>query len=285
MIHDPKDREIQALSYGDRVLQHCLCDNVVAPLLEKRLIYDNCACRKGKGTHFGIRRLTDFFREYYKTHGAEGWILKADIKKYFPSVHHATLIDRLNRIIPDPDVKNLIEMIIHSWNAEEGRGLPMGNQTSQWFALYYLDSVDRLIKEKLHIKYYTRYMDDMVLIHADREYLRECLRMIKKLCESTLKLELNDKTHIFPIRRGVDYLGWHFYLTDTGKVIRKLRASNKKRLKRRLKGLRTGYKTGRLKWEDAKRSLVSADGHLIHGHTYRLRTKLYAQTVFTRNPD
>lgn len=285
MIHDPKDREIQALCYGDRVVQHSLCDNVLIPFFENRLIYDNCACRKGKGTHFGIRRLTEFMREHYKAHGADGWILKADIRKYFPSVNHEILLQRLRRIIPDPDIVALVEMIIHSWNRDEGKGLAMGNQTSQLFALYYLDPVDRLIKEKLRIKHYTRYMDDMVLLHPDREYLRECLRQIRELCGIKLKLELNEKTQIFPIRHGVDYLGWHFYLTETGKVIKELRMQNKKRLKRRMKGLQKGYAEGRLDWEDIKRSIASTNGHLMHGHTYRLRAKIYNKTAFVRKSE
>lgn len=282
MVHDPKDREIQALCYGDRVVQHSLCDNVLTPFFENRLIYDNCACRKEKGTHFSIKRLTEFMREHYRKYGADGYILKADIRKYFPSVNHEILLQRLRRVIPDPEIMNLLEMIIHSWNADEGKGLAMGNQTSQLFALYYLDPVDRLIKEKLRIKHYTRYMDDMILLHPDREYLRECLRQIRELCEIGLKLELNEKTQIFPIRHGVPYLGWHFYLTDTGKVIKKLVTQNKKRLKRRMKGLQKSYAEGKMDVDGIKRSMVSTNGHLIHGQTYRLRTKLYWNTVFVR---
>ena len=282
VIHDPKDREIQALSYGDRVVQHSLCDNVLTPFFENRLIYDNCACRKRKGTHFGIDRLAEFMREYYRKNGADGWILKIDIRKYFPSVDHEILLQRLRRIIPDPDIKSLVEMIIRSWNAATGKGLAMGNQTSQLFALYYLDPADRLIKEKLKIKHYTRYMDDMILLHPDKEYLQECLRQIRELCERELKLELNEKTQIFPIHHGVDYLGWHFYLTDTGKVIKQLRTQNKKRLKRRMKGLQKGYAEGRLDFEDIKRSMAAASGHLMHGHTYRLRERIYGNTIFAR---
>ena len=88
----------------------------------------------------------------------------------------------------------------------------MGNQSSQWFALYYLDRLDRFIKERLKVKYYVRYMDDGVLIHHDKEFLKKALA----------------KTQIFPISQGVDFLGFHFYLTDTGKVIKRLRTSNLK---------------------------------------------------------
>ena len=85
----------------------------------------------------------------------------------------------------------------------------------------------------MQIKHYTRYMDDMVLLHKNKEYLQEKLLQMQEMCDNELKLELNEKTQIFPIRHGVDYLGWHFYLTDTGKVIKKLRTQNKKRLNKR----------------------------------------------------
>lgn len=282
IIHDPKTREIQALHYGDRIVQHSLCDNVLTPFFEKRLIYDNCACRKGKGTHFGINRLTGFLRGYYRKHGADGWILKLDIRKYFPSIDHAVLLSRLQRVILDPDIMALIGKIIESYNSDTGKGLPMGNQTSQIFALYYLDPVDRLVKEKLRVKYYTRYMDDMILVHESKEYLQECLRQIQKLCREQLKLETNDKTSIFPIRNGVDYLGWHFYLTETGKVVRKLRQNRKKRLKRRMRVMQRDYADGSIEFDDIKRSMAAIHGHLIHGHTYHLRKKILEGTVFSK---
>jgi hypothetical protein len=266
MIHDPKDREIQALSYADRVVQHSLCDNALTAFFENRLIYDNCACRVGKGTHFGMNRLACFMREHYAAHGAAGWILKADVRKYFASIDHGILRERLRRIVPDPDIMALLEKIIGSFNADTGKGEPMGNQTSQLFALYYLDPVDRLVKEKLRVKHYTRYMDDMVLLHPDRDFLRDCLWRMRTLAEDGLKLELNEKTQIFTIRNGVDYLGWHFYLTETGKVVKKLRASSKVRIKRRMKGLQKGYGSGKLSFDDVNRSMASTHGHLIHGH-------------------
>ena len=282
MIYDPKVREIQALRYRDRVVQHSLCDNVLTPFFENRLIYDNCACRVGKGTHFGMNRLSGFMREHYKTHGAQGWILKADVRKFFQGIDQSVLLTQLEKVIPDRDVMDLLRKIVRSYNGDTGKGLPMGNITSQLFALYYLDPVDRLIKEKLGIKHYTRYMDDMVLLHPDREYLKECLCQMREMCYNELKLELNEKTHIFPMANGVDYLGWHFYLTDTGKVIKKLRTQNKKKLKRRMKGLQKGYAEGRLTWDEIKQSMAATQGHLKHGHTYHLWAKIYFETVFTR---
>lgn len=281
-IYEPKEREIFAPSYIDRVVQHCLCDNIVAPLLEPKLIYDNAACRIGKGTHFSMDRLSDFMRRFHRLHGTAGYFLKCDIRKYFASINHEVLMKKLERVFDDKEVFKLLCHIIKSYEESPGVGLPLGNQTSQWFALYYLDGVDRLIKEKLQIKYYTRYMDDFVLLHKDKDYLRKCLIEIRSICENELGLELNEKTQIFPVKNGVDYLGWHFYLTDTGKVIRKLRNAGKKKIKRRYRKMAQDYHDHLIELEDVKRSIASTQGHLCHGHTYHLRCKLAAETVYVR---
>ena len=270
-IYDPKERTIHSLHYKDRVVQHCLCDEVLAPILEKKLIYDNAACRKGKGTHFALNRVTEFLRKYYRKYGTNGYILKCDIRKFFDSIDHKVLKRKLRKVIFDDRVLALIDGIIDSYESTSGKGLPLGNQTSQWFALYYLDGFDRLIKEKLHIKYYSRYMDDCVIIHEDKEYLKHCLNVMKNKVENDLHLSFNEKTVIFPIRNGVNYLGWHFYLTETGKVIRKVSSKTKKRYKRKLKYLEYEYANDYMSMEEIDTVLNSYNAHLSCGNTYHLR--------------
>lgn len=280
MIYDPKEREIQALSFADRVFQHLLCDNILMPYLEPRLIYDNAACREGKGTHFALNRLEKFMREHYKKYGAEGYILKFDIRKYFNSIDHVVLKNKLKGF-PDEEVKQLLYHIINSFEYSEGRGLPMGNQSSQWFALYYLDRLDRLIKEKLKVKYYVRYMDDGVLLASSKKELQEALRQMKELIYED-RLEFNEKTQIFPLSQGVDFLGWHLYLTDTGKVIKRLRTSNKKRFKKRMKCYQKRYAANNISLAEITRSVRSYNGHLQYGHTWKLRKHIYNYLVLTR---
>lgn len=281
MIYDPKQRLIQALSFRDRVVQHSLCDNVLMPYFENRLIYDCAACRIGKGTHFAMNRLSGFMREFYKTHKTNGYFLKCDVRKYFDSIDHGVL-KYLLRKYPDGDIRQFLYQIIDSYNANTGKGLPMGNQSSQWFALYYLDKIDRTIKEKYKIKYYTRYMDDLVLLHESKEYLQSCLKELTDIAENVLKISFNEKTQIFPISEGVDYLGWRFYLTDSGKVIRRLRTSNKRRFKRRLKAFAERYSRDEMTLEEIQRSLASYRGHLSHGHTWKLTKKVYANFVLKK---
>ena len=281
-VYEPKQRSIHALRYADRVVQHCLCDEVLSEILDKRLIYDNAACRIGKGTHFAMYRLTSFMQKHYKKHGANGYFLKCDIRKYFDNVDHQVLKRKLERVVTDKEVLQLLYKIIDSYEVTAGKGLPLGNQSSQWFALYYLDGMDRLAKEKLRIHFYSRYMDDCILIHEDKQYLKYCLQEMKKYVENVLYLEFNEKTQICPIRNGVDYLGFHFYLTETGKVIRKLKPQAKRRYKTRLKELQYEYHTGTCDLQTVRRSLVSYYGHLSHGHTYYLRKQVMKRFVLRK---
>ena len=154
-IHDPKVREIYALHYRDRIVQHCLCDNLLAPYFEKHLIYDNAACRKEKGTLFAMNRLNGFMHEHFRKYGCQGYFLKCDMRKFFDNIDHEILKERLRRIVDDKGTLHMLFDIIDSYEVALGKGIPMGNQTSQWFALFYLDPLDRLVKEKLRIKYYT----------------------------------------------------------------------------------------------------------------------------------
>lgn len=252
-IKDPKPRHIYATRYRDRIVQHSICDNVLEPYMERHLIYDNAASRLGKGTHFAMRRLTQFMRKFYRKYKIDGYILKCDIRKFYDSIDH----ERLYRIYKkafseDEAFLWLLKMIIDSYEVKEGKGLPLGNQTSSWFALYYLNEMDRIIKEQMRIKYYTRYMDDFILLHYDKEYLKECLEKIR------------------------------LYLTDTGKVIRKLRTSNKKRMKRKLKRFRHAYREGKIDFSSITRSIYSYQGHLSHGHTYHLRKNILNHLILTK---
>lgn len=237
-IYEPKKRVIEALPYKDRIVIRCFCDHVLKPKIEKKLIYDNVACRKNKGTHFSIKRLELFLRrEYLKEHNNEIYFLKCDIRKYFPSINHDILISLLERLDFTNDELEFIKLLITDQPTNHNLGLPLGNQSSQWFALLYLNKVDRLIKEKLRIKGYIRYMDDMILISRDKKYLRYCLAQIEKICKDELKLFLNQKTQIGKVSNGIDFLGYRHIINENGKIIRKLRATSKIRLKRHLKVL------------------------------------------------
>ncbi len=273
-IYEPKERLIEALPYKDRVFVMDVCNNIIEPKLEKRLIYDNVACRKGKGTNFGIKRLEKFLRNYYRKYGNEGYFLKCDIKKYFQNINHTILFNKLKKEDFNEDELWILKLVIDSKNKETGVGLPLGNQTSQWFGLYYLDEVDRLIKEKLRIKYYVRYMDDMILIHNDKTYLKYCKEQIEKCANNNLKLELNNKTQINSLKQGIDFLGFRHILTVNGKVLRLLRSQAKIKLKKQMK-LLSKLKQNNLVDDDyISKRLNAFEAHIKRSNAKSLYRKL-----------
>ena len=285
----PKRRIIMYFPYRDRIVQSSFCTNVLAPIIVPGLINDNYASIKGRGTHLGVDRFKCFLRDYYNKHGADGWVLKADISKYFYSINHEILKSNLYPRIKDERVKGLLDKYIDSTNEDyvqkilmdnyidlgipkprPGKGLTVGNEPSQYLAVFHLDKVDKLCKETLKIRYYSRYMDDFVLIHQDREYLKYCLEEIIKALDE-LDLKLNPKTQIFPLKNGTDYLGWHFYLTDSGKVVMKLRKKSKDNMKRKVKLFRNLHDDELIEVDRIKQSVASWEGHAKHGNTYNLR--------------
>lgn len=237
-IHEPKERLIEALPYKDRVVIKCFCDNCLIPKLSCRLINDNVACQKAKGSTYGIKRLEEALKKEYRTgKNNEVYYLKCDVRKYFQSIDHEILLSILKRIDFSDDEMWFVEKLVREQPNNTCKGLTLGNQSSQWFALLYLNGIDRLIKEKLRVKGYVRYMDDMILIHRDKEFLRRCKKEIESYCTNNLKLSLNDKTQIGKASLGIDFLGYRHVLTPSGKVIRKLRKSSKIRMKKHLRTL------------------------------------------------
>ena len=277
-VYEPKRRVVMSNSYKDKVVQHSLCDNVLEPILTRSFIRDNYASQVGKGTHYGLDRLQEFMRRFYRKNGIDGWILKGDISKYFYSIRHDVLKTLIREKITDPDVLWLVDLIIDS--TEGNVGIPIGNQTSQLFALLYLDGLDHFVKEKLGIKYYGRYMDDFFLIHHDKAYLQECRKQIEAFVQAR-GLSLNAKTNIFPLKHGVDFLGFHTYLTESGAVIRKVRRRSKNNMKRKLKKLAALHAAGRIDAKTVEQSYQSWRGHAEKGNSYHLirRTDQYYNSL------
>ena len=232
-IFDPKKRLIEALPYKDRVVLMCFCRYALEPRLDCRLIFDNAASRKGKGPEFAIERLCCFIRKLYCQKPNEDiYFLKCDIAKYFQNINHTILLEKLRRCGFSDDEMWFMEQVVRSHGES---GVPLGNQTSQWFALLYLDEIDRLIKERLRAPFYIRYMDDFVLLSEDKAFLQRCRNEIGQTCRESLKLQLNNKTQIGRLKDGLDFLGYNFKLTATGKILKSLRASARRRQRHYIK--------------------------------------------------
>lgn len=213
-VYEPKERIVMSNSYKDKVVQHALCDNVLGPRVLPSFIKDNYASQEGKGTHFGLERLEEFMRRFYRKKGVDGWVLKGDIRKYFYSIRHDVLKELVRKYVDDPECLWLLDMIIDS--TEGNVGIPIGNQSSQLFALLYLSPLDHFIKEKLGVKFYGRYMDDFYLIHEDKEYLRYCWKEIERRVNE-IGLSLNEKTAIYPLKNGIDFFRLPYIFDGNGR--------------------------------------------------------------------
>ena len=242
-VYDPKERLIESLPYRDRVVLMCFCKNVIEPRLDNRLIYDNAASRKKKGTDFAMHRLHGFMQKLYiNTASNNFYFLKCDISKYFQNIDHNILLSKLQKCGFLEDEMWFMTMVIRSRG--DVKGIPLGNQTSQWFALLYLDEIDRLIKEKLRVACYVRYMDDFVLLGETKESLQMYKDEIENTCSQKLQLKLNTKTQIGMVKNGIDFLGYNHKLTTTGKIVRSIRASARERQKSYLKTIAYYYMIG-----------------------------------------
>ena len=266
-VYEPKERIIKTTSFKDKVVQHSLCDNVILPKLKQVFIYDNCAGQKGKGTLFGLNRLSEQMKQFYQRYGLNGYILKCDISKFFYSIPHEQLKDIVEyHFNYDEDICWLCNLFIDS---TEGKGIPLGNQINQGFALLYLDGMDKLITGELGIECYGRYMDDFYLIHPNKEYLKYCLTVITEFLK-ILDLSLNGKTQIFPFKNGVNYLGFHTYITNKGKVLRKLKNQNKRNSQKKYLKMAKLVASGKISKEKFEASYGAWKNHISHGNCYKL---------------
>lgn len=221
-VRDPKWRQICAASFRERVLHHAII-NVCGPYFEKFLIFDTYACIKGRGSHKAVER-TQFFSRRNKLY------LKLDIAKYFHSIDHAFLIELLERMFKDRRLLSLLKKIIVSYEVAPGKGIPIGNLTSQYFANYYLGHLDHFIKEQLCIKPYVRYMDDFIVWDNEKRELKECLDDIKHFLSVKLLLDINETKSLNYTSKGVSFLGYRIFL-DKIKLAKRSRSRFVKKYK------------------------------------------------------
>jgi retron-type reverse transcriptase len=265
-VYEPKERLIKACSFQDKVVQHSICDNVLLPSLKTEFIRTSYAGQIGKGTHYGLDCLKAQMYLAYHKYGYDCWIVKADISKFFYNIDHDILKDIVEYFVQDNDVFLLCEKFIDS---TEGKGLPLGNQISQVFALMYLSGLDHFITGELGVKYYGRYMDDFYLIVKDKEYAKHCLCAIYEFVHS-IDLELNGKTQIIPFKNGIRFCGFHTYVTKDSKVIRKLVNEKKRAAKKRYKKMVKLVNEDKLTKKKFQESYNAWKNHVSHGNCVKL---------------
>jgi len=257
---------------------------VIEPLFERRFIEDSFACRRGKGTHAGMRRAAHFARAYR-------YALKCDVRKYFPHIDHGTLLRQLGRVVGDEKVLQLCADILGSHRDGERyeippggdlfdlqafpRGLPIGNLTSQFWANVYLNPMDHFVKHQLRCRGYVRYMDDFLLFGDDRTELRRWGRAVKKKL-AELHLDMHpDKYRLMPTRRGVDFCG--FVVFADGRI--RVRSDTLRRFHRRYRGMLAAVRRREKTSSDITASVRAWIGHVSHAQSWNLRRAVLCGAV------
>jgi len=304
-IVDPKPRTIAAAKFKDRVVHHAVHD-VIEPYIDRMFIHDSYACRRQKGTHAAVDRAHSFLR-------ANRYVLHLDVRQYFQNIRHAKLKKLLLRYIADKRLLDLLEMIVDStmylatnnYNRNAGRrvsameadsgqmtwfdlqedggtgysvkGLPLGNLTSQFFANLYLNELDQYVKHRLKVRYYLRYMDDMVLFDADKGVLLEWEKAVRAFADEQLNLELHLSGGPRPVGSGLTFLGFRLFPTH-----RRLKRTSVSRFIGRMNvyteeyfGLKNDRAEQSRFLNKIEQSVQSFNAHAMNGNTYRIRKLLY----------
>jgi RNA-directed DNA polymerase len=266
-IADPKPRDIHKPTVRDRLLHHAIYRQLY-PLFDRTFIADSYSCRKGKGTHRAMNRFRAFAYQVSKNNTRTCYVLKCDIRKFFASVDQEVLMSILQLYIVDESTLLLLKNVITSFHStEKGKGLPLGNLTSQLLVNIYMNELDQFAKHKLKARNYIRYADDFVFLSSDRVWLESLIPHIAEFLHARLTLKLHpNKVSIGTLAAGVDFLGWVHFPDH-----RVLRTVAKKRMLNRLSG------------NFSKESLTSYHGLLSHGNTKKIKSGLPYQSTKAAN--
>ena len=230
VIHDPKRREICAASFQERVVFHAMM-RICHPVFDQYQVYDSYASRLGKGTYKALERTQQFARRY-------AWFVKLDMKKYFDSIDHGILMRQLCRLFKDPLLLTYFQQLVRGYQAESGKGLPIGNLTSQYFANHYLAEADHFVKEVQGVPAMVRYMDDVLLFSNNKDRLIEWTNRYQCFVNEELRLA----THGPVMNRtpfGIPFLGYVVY--DRGM---RLNRRSKQRFEKKMRDLSASVNLG-----------------------------------------
>lgn len=294
----PKAREIHAPDFADRVVHHWLVPQLEA-IWEPRFIHDSYANRKGRGSHAAVQRAQAFSRQVHSGQGG-GWYLQLDIANFFNSIHRPTLWKMLRRVLQQCNAPLVTQQAAHALlrqgtqqtgvryrataaelalvpahkrlsNAPTGRGLPIGNLSSQFFANVYLDALDQFVKHTLKAKRYLRYVDDFVLFHHDRAQLETWRGQIIRFLQETLGLQLKAEQPLRRLTDGLDFLGYVIFPTHTlarQRVVSHMQEALAQWQSQHVKAGEIRCSAGAV--QELQHRMASFQGHLRHANTHRL---------------
>mgnify|MGYP005753430035 CR=1 FL=1 len=280
-VLSPKPRDIASIGIRDRIYQRTLNDNAIYPIMARSFIRANCACQTGKGTDFARDYLKRFLRSYYLKYGTTGYVAQFDVHGYYPNMSHRVVKELLKGKLP-ADVYPHVERILDG-QYDGDRGYNPGSQMIQIAGISLLNDLDHYIKERLHIRYYIRYMDDFILIHQDKAHLEKCYAAIENYLQNRLELELNPKkSRIYGLEDGIVFLGFTYRLTKTGKVLMQISSENVRRQRRKLKRLVHKVLRGNLPRKTVDEGFRTWCAHAGKGNSYKLlqRMKAYYKNLW-----
>ena len=283
LIKNPKYRIVMSLDIKDKIINHYVTRFILMPKLEKYLDFRNVATRKNMGRDYGIKLLKRYL-EHFKIKQS-CYVLKLDMSKYFYSIDHDVLKSMIKSDLTDIEY-NLICKIIDSTNEDyinkeiiklkneelkfvkkrrnevidlpickKGKSLPIGNMSSQFLSIFYLNRIDHKIIHDYHLKYFVRYMDDIIILHESKEYLKKILVLLESELNDIYKLKLNKKkTHITNIKEGIVFCGYRFRIINKKTIINVCK-STKYRIKKRVKEVKKLYMNNNISFKTAFSSI------------------------------
>ena len=263
-----KARHIRSVHISERVVQKCLCDYSLVPMLEPKLIYNNGATLKGKGEKFALNRLDGHLRKFYRKHGNNGYIWIFDFKGYFDCIVHSLLISAVGENFTDERIMRLYAMFVECFGY---RGLGLGSQVSQISSVFYPTKVDKYIEEVESS--YGRYMDDGYIIHHDKKFLHALSDDVKEMLSELGITVNNNKTHIYPLKR-FKFLKKTISLSDSGKIHKRIARMNVTRMRRKLKIFKGKVDRGEMTVKQVASWYKSWRGNAMKYNTKRICFKM-----------
>ncbi|WP_206458718.1 reverse transcriptase/maturase family protein [Anaerovorax sp. IOR16] len=269
-VYEPKEREINAPRIRDKIVQYA-AHQILFDVYKDVFIKNSYACLVNKGVHKAVDALQHNMRLCKWQYGT-GWIIKIDVRKYFYSIQPSIIDKLIQKKIKDEKFLNFLRKIIYSYPYP-----PLGNATSQDFANIVGNEIDQYATRFLGLKWYIRYMDDIVVVVPTKEQAQETLSKLNTFVEERLQLEFNQKTKIFPIEQGVNAYGFKIYTTH-----RLVRNSSKASMKRKIKAMDRKLKDGTIKERDVLQSVNSWLGHARHSNSYNLANKIFTKYDYVK---
>lgn len=268
-----KPRHIKAPVVRDRAFCHALCQDVLLPKVVPYLIYDNSAAIKKRGISFARKRLLTHLHKYFRQTGSnQGYILQTDFSKFFDTINHELLIKELSKFTNSKEVQIIIQRIVESFGEV---GLGIGSELSQVAGILFPSRIDHYCKTVKQCKYYARYMDDIYVIHQDKNFLKALFNDMQFLA-SKLDLKFNPKKcHINKLSKNFVFLKSVYQLTNTGKVLYKPCKSCLKRERLKLKRIAHLYHIGKLSLDDIKNAYKSWRGNIIRQYPRASRSIIF----------